>query len=281
LFVGTDDSIIQNVDISDTELHGILLISSHRDNISDNRLTRSGWGICLWKFTSDNRVLRNSIVNSSFGILLHGTDCYENYVAQNNITSNTCGIHTGGATYTNDITRNFVKNNGAGLSMDYNSNNTWRENTVVANGVGIVILGAQGNQVYHNNFVNNKQNHELTESAVVTWNVGYPYGGNYWSDYVGVDLYKGPYQNATGSDGFGDVPYIIDANNKDHYPLMNPWRLGDVNYDGVINVLDLIIVAKVLGTHPSDPKYNPSADINGDGEIDVLDLIWVAKYLGT
>jgi hypothetical protein len=36
-----------------------------------------------------------------------------------------------------------------------------------------------------------------------------------------------------------------------------------------------------LGTYPSDPKYNPSADINGDGEIDVLDLIWVAKYLGT
>jgi hypothetical protein len=48
-----------------------------------------------------------------------------------------------------------------------------------------------------------------------------------------------------------------------------------------VDVLDLIIVAKALGTHPGDPKSNPNADINGDGEIDIPDLIWVAKYLRT
>jgi hypothetical protein len=54
--------------------------------------------------------------------------------------------------------------------------------------------------------------------------------------------------------------------------------LGDVNGDGSVNVLDLIIVAKALGTYPGDSKYNPNADINGDGVIDILDLILVAKY---
>jgi hypothetical protein len=58
-------------------------------------------------------------------------------------------------------------------------------------------------------------------------------------------------------------------------------KKGDLNGDGSVDVLDLIVVAKALGTHPGDPKYNPNADINGDGEIDVLDLIIVAKYLGT
>jgi hypothetical protein len=58
-------------------------------------------------------------------------------------------------------------------------------------------------------------------------------------------------------------------------------KKGDVNVDGSVDVLDLIIVAKALGTYPGDPKYNPNVDINGDGDIDVLDLIWVAKYIGT
>jgi Ca2+-binding EF-hand superfamily protein len=62
---------------------------------------------------------------------------------------------------------------------------------------------------------------------------------------------------------------------------MSPFKQGDVNHDGSVDVLDLLVVAKALGTHPSDPKWNRNANINGDGEIDVLDLLWVAKYLGT
>jgi hypothetical protein len=58
-------------------------------------------------------------------------------------------------------------------------------------------------------------------------------------------------------------------------------RMGDVNGDGSVDVLDLIVVAKALDTYPGDPKYNPNADINGDGELDVLDLVLVAKCLGT
>jgi PKD repeat protein len=49
------------------------------------------------------------------------------------------------------------------------------------------------------------------------WDDGYPSGGNYWNDYAGTDLYSGPYQNETGSDGIGDTWYPVG----DHYPLMN------------------------------------------------------------
>jgi hypothetical protein len=52
------------------------------------------------------------------------------------------------------------------------------------------------------------------------WDNGYPSGGNYWSNYTGVDMKSGFYQNETGNDGIGDMPHTIDANNTDRYPLM-------------------------------------------------------------
>ena len=51
----------------------------------------------------------------------------------------------------------------------------------------------------------------------------------------------------------------------------------DVNQDGQVNVLDLIVVAQLLGSNAS---VNPHADVNGDGTINVLDLIVVAQHLG-
>jgi hypothetical protein len=58
---------------------------------------------------------------------------------------------------------------------------------------------------------------------VNVWDDGYPSGGNYWSDYTGVDIKKGENQDQPGSDGMGDTPYVINANNRDRYPLMNPY----------------------------------------------------------
>ena len=51
----------------------------------------------------------------------------------------------------------------------------------------------------------------------------------------------------------------------------------DVNKDGMINVLDLILVAKYFGV-PVD-EANPRADVNGDGVINILDLTEVASNL--
>ena len=48
----------------------------------------------------------------------------------------------------------------------------------------------------------------------------------------------------------------------------------DTNGDGKVNVLDLVLVAKSLGTS------NARADTNGDGRVNVLDLVIVAQHLG-
>jgi PKD repeat protein len=78
--------------------------------------------------------------------------------------------------------------------------------------------------IYHNNFMNSpSQVAGIQFSSPNTWDDGYPSGGNYWSDYNGTDLYSGPYQNVTGSDGIGDTPYVIATNNTDYYPLTIPF----------------------------------------------------------
>ena len=49
---------------------------------------------------------------------------------------------------------------------------------------------------------------------------------------------------------------------------------GDVNRDGVVSILDLILVAQQLGRRV--PAGSP-VDINGDGVVSILDLIRVAQ----
>ena len=52
---------------------------------------------------------------------------------------------------------------------------------------------------------------------------------------------------------------------------------GDVNRDGVVNILDLIRVARQLGQRvPSDSPV----DINGDGVVNIFDLTLVAQGIG-
>ena len=44
---------------------------------------------------------------------------------------------------------------------------------------------------------------------------------------------------------------------------------ADVNADGVVNILDLVVVANAFG--------EPDPDVNGDGVVNVLDLVAVAN----
>ena len=51
----------------------------------------------------------------------------------------------------------------------------------------------------------------------------------------------------------------------------------DVNMDGSINILDMILVARELGTSSVE---NSRADVNGDGSVNILDLTQVANKVG-
>jgi hypothetical protein len=56
--------------------------------------------------------------------------------------------------------------------------------------------------------------------------------------------------------------------------------LGDANLDGVVDVSDILAVARAFGSLASQPDYNAACDFNGDGAVDVSDLLILADNFG-
>ncbi|MCJ7423421.1 right-handed parallel beta-helix repeat-containing protein [Candidatus Bathyarchaeota archaeon] len=203
--------------------HGILLFRRTNVRIQGMTIKAFSEGICL-DFSSGNSIAGNNIAANKHGLVLV-FDCSGNSIAGNNITSNGGGIDLSYSSNYNSISgNNIAASNGAGIDLSYSSNyNSISGNNIAAsNGAGIDLSYSSSNKIFHNNFENNMPQVFSPYSASI-WDDGYPSGGNYWSDYTGVDLKSGPNQNQLGSDGIGDTPYTIDSNNTDHYPLMWPW----------------------------------------------------------
>jgi len=206
---GVEDGITllgrSNVTVRDMILegfhNGIYLNASVGNTLYGNNVTNSEDGIGLDYFSNNNVLSVNHVraraLNNSKGVWLT--------FSSNNVLS-----------------RNEIETNGNGVELWFSSNNTLSGNNVTANkDAGVHIWDSNGNRISHNNMLS-KALQVYTIDSNNTWDDGYPSGGSYWSDYTGTDSYIGPFQNESGSDGIGDTPYVIDANNRDRYPLMNP-----------------------------------------------------------
>jgi len=145
------------------------------------------------------------------------------------IANNSLGIVVSGGS-NNKLDGNIVTNNNFGICLLSSFCNIVAKNIIDNNNMSGILLsgpfgGCADNVIFHNDFIGNTKQVEtiLFRNETNVWDNGYPYGGNYWSDYTGVDLYSGPFQNETGSDGIWDHQYVIAENNTDCYPLMYPW----------------------------------------------------------
>ena len=102
------------------------------------------------------------------------------------------------------------------------SDNTISGNTIAQNANGVHFSNSTGNSFYENNFLGNSEQISYQFPGFTNFfNSSYPVGGNFWTNYLGVDLYNGAYQNITGSDALGDTVHRIDADNTDFYPLIS------------------------------------------------------------
>lgn len=91
----------------------------------------------------------------------------------------------------------------------------------------LCLSGSTQVRIFHNNFFQETAYLCLSDTEPGHfWDNGYPSGGNYWSNYPGVDNCSGPQQNnCRRSDGIGDTPYPIQGGvYKDNYPLMQPFN---------------------------------------------------------
>jgi len=247
---------------------GIYLINSPSNMIIGNNVASNIHGIYLYSSNNNTIIGNNATANDSYGIRLCYSSCY-NTVIENNVTANTGPPGGGGGAgillYVDSnnnriIGNNLTSNRDYGLMLQWSSNNTVSGNsiknsqhcalamiyqsgnnsvignTITSSNRGVGLDNSSSNNVmYHNNFVNNTIHaYVYAGSLGNAWNDTYPSGGNYWSNYTGVDLYGGIYQNETGSDGIGDTPHTIDAMNIDYYPLMKSY--GGTHDIGVTNV---------------------------------------------
>ncbi len=120
------------------------------------------------------------------------------------------------------VSNNTLYNSSVLLSSSYSTNDLFVGNNFSNSKNAFVISGAGNDKFYHNSFVN-YTSYSIAFSTSLTWDNGYPSGGNFWSTYVGKDLFSGPGQNVSGPDGIGDKQFNITPLYVDHYPLMKSW----------------------------------------------------------
>jgi len=243
----SSNNIISFCNASYNTIYGIHLIISSNNNTLTNSFAynNTNYGISfddslftkIIECTANNNQIGINIasnlsnisncitsLNSGYGILIS--------ISSGNIISNclsyynqNIGIHLW-FSYDNNI-RNCVINNNTnnGIRLYSSSTNTFTGCTLYNNNYNVYsITSSNNNSFYHNNFLNNNNNGY--DECYNIWDNGYPSAGNYWKDYLGYDFYYGSSQNIPGSDGIGDTPYNISGdNNRDNYPLMNPYGL--------------------------------------------------------
>jgi len=248
LLAFTTNSTIENVTIANNYV-GMHVLSSDANLITVSTITNNAFGITLYR-SSSNNITKNTLTNNGYdsgfyyGCILIGRLVMGEGVS---MTINTVPSED------NIISSNVISNNGGGiiLSNPGTTRTIINGNTISKNGEGIYAeWGASNNKIYHNNFVDNGKNVYIDAeygTVVNIWDDGYPSGGNHWSDYVSVDVKNGIGQDLPGSDGIGDTPYIIDADNADHYPLMNAYGAPP------LQTYSLAIISTVGGTTDSAP----------------------------
>jgi parallel beta-helix repeat protein len=196
---GIDLTERSNVTITNLEItgfdYGVYLSTASNNVLLHNNFKNNYCGIWIVAYSNDNIISGNNIEsNEMYAIWLK--ESLNNKISENRITSHTnYSIYVRASNYT-----------------------TFSANTIEDNMLGFFFYEASDNILYHNNIINN-MNQGSTLTSTNVWSSDSSYGGNYWSDY------EIRYPDAMESDGSGiwNTPYVIDDDNQDNYPLVNPW----------------------------------------------------------
>jgi Nitrous oxidase accessory protein len=191
------------------------------ENVTVRNLNVRGsiFGITLSN-TSNCLIVNNTLSKINNGVLSLGEPTAailvaagnSNIIRNNIMVDNYCGVEC------IETQRNLI----VGNTIVNNSKTFWN-----ASCTAIMFWGASNNTIYHNNFINNSLQayDDSYDSAfsVNIWDNDYPSGGNYWSDYHA----KYPNAGRINSSRIGNVSYVIDSQNMDNYPLLEPFNPTD------------------------------------------------------
>jgi parallel beta-helix repeat protein len=195
---------------------GIYLESSSNNSIVGNNITDNNYGISLYYSSNYNSINGNNITDNhavGIGIGLSSGSSSTNSISGNTITNNVFGIGLSEYSSNNSVSGNTIAENDYGISLGFSSdNNSFSGNNITANNnYGIVLYSSSNNRFWHNTIDNTHQVLAQTGGYTNVWDDGYPSGGNYWSNH-----------DCSGNPSNGSQPYIIGADNVDHYPFQEP-----------------------------------------------------------
>lgn len=224
-----------NVTIQNVKIHncvsGVSIENSTNITLTNNSITNIEKIVVFSGSSSNCTFLKNGLRSGDEGILL--IDSKHIDILENTIASNGVGISCYSSTfpskndadgvsscaYINMFGNTIASNFEAGISLRAYYVRVGY-NTLANNKEGIRFASdSYYTLIYQNNFMDNSENAKiniLASGGGGTWVWDSGSSGNYWSDYTTK------YPNATQIDhtGVGDTPYVIDAYNKDNYPLM-------------------------------------------------------------
>ncbi len=205
---GIDKTIADGNKIGNT-----LTINASYVKISGFTFRSSGYlkaGICIC--TGSGNIIHNNKIANNKGDGIRLRRANGNIITGNIIENNKNGLVFSSSSLGNTVENNTISiNRNSGIMLKELSNiNIFFGNKITKNKFGVKCVKSYDNLFHHNNFLQNAFN--AYDSANNLWDNESE--GNYWSDYLGVDL---------DDDGVGDVyQYIPGGDNYDRYPLMNP-----------------------------------------------------------
>ena len=158
------------------------------------------------------------------------------------------------------IWQNFIDDDILFLGISNTNNQNIINNFVAENSLTFPILydsgssgGVQGGDTYDDYYMPND---------------GSPYPRDFIIDQNGIIAYA---NNEIDTEWMLAVIYDLIGTNV---------LLGDVNEDGIINILDIVAVINfvLLTTNPNDTQFTAS-DMNSDGIINILDIVIIVNLI--
>ena len=264
----------------------VILDSSSNNQITGNNITSQdtgyGYGVQVNSGSSKNTILGNSFTEAGIGVRVEDGDynlisenCFikggtsvlvrgnYNIISKNTMVDGRGGISLTGSGSHNTIFGNSITGKSkCGIKLYWGSSNTFHENYVANCSVGVKLgfdlefpdRKVEDNVFYYNSFVNNTQDVSIgfvPDSNF--WSKGEK--GNYWSNYTGTDA---------DGDGIGDTAYIIDENNIDYFPLMEPLEAPEPELPDTVPefpawiILPLFFVATLVGVAVRRKVFHPT-----------------------
>jgi parallel beta-helix repeat protein len=233
-------------------------LATIRDNIfSNNSLS----GIKENTQGANWTIFNNSFTNNVIGI---NTLLVNSTISNNTLLNNSvCGSLT--TTSNSTLSGNNCSGSSTGFVFQESSHNNIFDNIIINNSIGINFTSNVNQTFVYNNFFNNTIN-VVDNSTLNFYNTTYLCnivnytniaggnctGGNFWSDYAGLD-------NGNGTGAYNTTPWNISGNKVGDTNIPHN---GSGNISGAGDYLPLLIVA---GTTPSvvTPVTTPPASTGG------------------